>query len=113
MSEEVVREERREMPRVRPASDIVEREDGFHIYMDMPGVRREDLSIDLDKNEVQVSAPAIHGIGLEDTAGSSDGRRYTHVEFGSGVFSRSFTLADNVDRERIKATLTDGVLDLF
>ncbi len=107
MNTQIERKEEQALPRVRPASDIVEREDGFHISMDMPGVRKEDLVIDLNKNEVTVSAPVRH-----DTTGSG-GRRYTHVEFGSGLYVRNFTLADTVDRERIKATLQNGVLDLF
>lgn len=98
---------------MRPASDIVEREDGFHIFMDMPGVRSEDLSIDLNKNEVSVSAPVNTPVEIGDSGPSADGRRYMHVEFGSGIYSRTFTLADTVDRERITASLVDGVLDLY
>lgn len=113
MSEETRKELEREetqVRRLRPASDIVEREDGFHIFMDMPGVRKEDLVIDLNKNEVAVSAPVRHDEALGQEKG---GRRYSHAEFGSGLYSRSFTLADSVDRGKISASLKDGVLDLY
>ena len=113
MSNETERTEARRIPRVRPASDIVEREDGFHIFMDMPGVHKEDLSIDLNKNEISVSAPVKNPMEVGDSGPSADGRRYMHVEFGSGIYSRTFTLADTVDRERITASLVNGVLDLY
>lgn len=101
--------ENTEVRRMRPAADIVEHEDGFHIYMDMPGVKKEDLAIDLNKNEVTVTAPVRYD---EAPGQEKGGRRYTHVEFGSGLYSRTFTLADSVDREKITAGLTNGVLNL-
>ena len=106
MSNEIERNEE-QLRRVRPASDIVELEDGFHIYMDMPGVGKEDLVIDLAKNEVSVSA-AVH----EQYAKEARERSVTHAEFGPGRYVRSFTLADTVDRARIKASVHNGVLDL-
>lgn len=92
-------------PRVRPATDIIEREDGFHIYMDMPGVRRDDLVIDLHENELKVSGKAVHPAQVRTDTLS--------MEFGSGEYARSFTLSDVVDRERIKATMANGVLELY
>lgn len=42
------------LARFRPNTDILEREDGFHIFMDMPGVGKDGLSIDLRENELEV-----------------------------------------------------------
>lgn len=109
-SEKDIARQESQIRRVRPASDIVEREDGFHIFMDMPGVEKGDLAIDLNKNEVTVSAPVRYD---EAPGQEKGGRRYTHVEFGSGLYTRSFTLADSVDREKITASLNNGVLDLY
>lgn len=87
-----------------PSTDILEREDGFHIYMDLPGVEPEKLSIDLEQNELTIrgesSYSAEQGQGLRS-------------EFGPVVYERVFTLSDMVDRENIKAIVKDGVLDLF
>jgi len=91
-------------PRVRPATDIIEREDGFHIFMDMPGVRKDDLIIDLNENELKVSGKAVHPAQVRTDTLS--------MEFGSGEYVRSFTLSDAVDRENIKATMAGGVLEL-
>ena len=95
----------RTYPRVRPATDIIEREDGFHIYLDMPGVKREDLIIDLNENELRVGGKALHPAQVMTSA--------LAMEFGSGEYMRTFTLSDVVDRERITATLKDGVLELY
>ena len=51
MSENTKTEEKG-LPRVKPATDIVETEDGFYIYMDMPGVSKEALVIDLNEDEI-------------------------------------------------------------
>jgi HSP20 family molecular chaperone IbpA len=98
----------RELPRYRPATDIIEREDGFHILMDLPGVKREDLVIDLNDKEVVITAPTDYPAD----PGADGGERYAHVEFGGGEYRRAFTLSDNVDREKIEAKLVNGVLNL-
>lgn len=89
---------------VMPSTDILECEDGFHIYMDIPGVAAEDLSIDLEQNELAIRGKA-HYVA---SAG-----RHIRNEFGPMAYERMFTLSDMVDRENIRATVKDGVLDLF
>ncbi|MCK9239612.1 Hsp20/alpha crystallin family protein [Desulfocurvus sp.] len=92
-------------PRFRQPSDIIEREDGFHIFMDMPGVAKGDLVIDLEDSELVVSGRAC--------AELPEGEKYLEVEFGSCEYRRAFKLSDTVDRERIRASLSNGVLELF
>lgn len=93
------------LPVLRPATDILEREDGYHIYMDLPGVRKDELEIDMQEGEVTVSATSHAPLNPD--------HRQVEMEFGSARLSRTFTLSDAVDRAGIKATLTDGVLELF
>ena len=92
---------------VTPATDILERKDGFHIFMDMPGVSADALSIDLEENEL-----TIRGTSSYSPASDSQ-NRHAAPEFASPVYQRVFTLSDLVDKDKIKATLKDGVLDLF
>lgn len=87
-----------------PPTDILEREDGFHIFMDLPGVAAEDLMVDLEQSELTVSAVS----GYE-----AAGNHAMRSEFGPLSYKRVFTLSDMVDRENIKAAIKDGVLDLF
>lgn len=87
-----------------PATDILECDDGFHIYMDLPGVTPESLSIDLEQNELTVRGESSYGEQLGQTMRN---------EFNAMTYERVFTLSDMVDRENIKAIVKDGVLDLF
>ncbi|MES9996475.1 Hsp20 family protein [Desulfovibrio aminophilus] len=93
------------LPVLRPATDILERADGYWVYMDMPGVNREDLVLDLRETELAVSGKTR---GLP-----SENERFLEVQFGSGEFRQTIALPDIVDRGGIKATLKNGVLELF
>ena len=105
MSEKEVRNNEKSLPRVRPATDILERADGFYVYMDLPGVPKENLVLDLRENELAVSART------EETGGK--GEKYLEVQFGTGEYRRTIALSDMIDREKIKASLMNGVLELF
>lgn len=91
---------------VTPATDILEMEDGFHILMDMPGVKAEDLIVDIEESELTIR-------GASSYMEASNKLRKMHVEFGAMEYQRSFTLSDLVDRDNVKAVLKDGVLRLF
>ena len=88
-----------------PATDILEREDGFHIFMDLPGVAPENLSINLEQNELSIRGAGTYGDGEQGQS--------IRNEFGPLVYERVFTLSDLLDREKIRAAMKDGVLDLF
>lgn len=105
MNQDITKRDAQELPAFVPATDIVEQEDGFHIYVDMPGVPKENLSIDLKEGEVTIE-------GLSNYAPPA-GASALHAEFGAGRFTRTFALSDAVDRNKIKAVLKDGVLNLF
>jgi len=101
---ELVKNDERNMPRYRPATDILEREDGFYIYMDLPGVKREDLLIDLQENELVISG--------KTSMGQAECESYVEMQFGDCEYVRSVSITDIIDRERIKANLDGGVLEL-
>ena len=85
-----VKNEAKPLPRVSPATDILEREDGFYVYMDIPGVRREDLKIDINENELLVTGRAMQGAAEKET--------FLEVQFGPGEYVRAVALSDLVDR---------------
>ena len=106
MSEkEILKQTEKSLPRVRPATDILERADGFYVYMDLPGVPKENLVLDLHENELAVSARTNEFGG--------QGEKYLEVQFGPGEYRRTIALSDMVDREKIRATLKNGVLELY
>lgn len=101
---ETAKTEEKSLPRVKPATDIVETEEGYFIYMDMPGVSKEALIIDLNEDEIKVSGRTSYP--------APDGEKLVHVEFGNGEYYRGFTVSQIVDKARIKASLKNGVLEL-
>ncbi len=78
-----------------PAVDVVEDEGKFELYADLPGVKQEDLDLQVEKDVL-----TIRGERKLERKG----------ERVAGAFSRSFSLPKTVDAEKIVATLKDGVL---
>ncbi|SDB16350.1 Molecular chaperone IbpA, HSP20 family [Desulfonatronum thiosulfatophilum] len=104
MNKDIVQSEAKGLPRMKPATDILETGDGFFIYVDMPGVSKEELIIDLSDDELRIGGKSTYqGVTNENRI---------HVEFGNVEYTRAFTLSHIVDREKIKATLKNGVLEL-
>jgi HSP20 family protein len=88
----------------QPAVDIFERADRITLVADMPGVRPDQLSIDLRDDVLTVRGPV----------GSPEGDKETEVrrEFAWGPYFRQFSLAETIDQGKIEARLNDGVLRL-
>jgi HSP20 family molecular chaperone IbpA len=88
-----------------PDVDIIERKDDIIVMADMPGVDENSVDITLEKNvltiygKVDAEIPEQHRLWLS--------------EYGIGDYQRTFTLSDEVDRNRIQATVKNGVLRLI
>lgn len=87
-----------------PPTDIVETDKELLIYMDMPGVGKEQLSIKLEKN--------VLGINGEIDSTPYKDLKPLYSEYNIGHFSRNFELSNEIDQNGIKANMTDGVLIL-
>ncbi|WP_166828268.1 Hsp20/alpha crystallin family protein [Thalassoroseus pseudoceratinae] len=85
-----------------PPIDIYETDEGLVLHADLPGVSLETLDLQVQDNKLtlfgRVSPPAPPEAQL------------THCEYRVGDFLRSFILSDEVDHDRIRATLNNGVL---
>jgi len=88
-----------------PAVNITESETGFDIELAVPGLKKEDFKINVDKNVLSVSAE----VKQEEAA---EGKNYSKKEFSYNSFSRSFTLPETVDQNNIEAAYIDGILKL-
>lgn len=87
-----------------PDTDILERKDDIVLTADMPGVDEGSVDITLDKN--------VLTIGGKVTPSFPDGYRLALSEYGIGDYERSFTLSNEINRDRIQATMKNGVLRL-
>lgn len=89
-----------------PACEISETEAHYQMSVDLPGVKKEDVKIELNDNTLTISGERKS----EKKAG--DERNVKYVEKYYGTFTRSFTLPTTVDTEKIEARYEDGVLSL-
>ncbi len=87
-----------------PPADVWETEDALAVAMEVPGVAREAVAIELKDDVLRVEARV--------DASKYEGLEPVYAEYGVGHWARSFALSDKVDRERIEARLEDGVLTL-
>jgi HSP20 family protein len=88
-----------------PAVNIAETENEFHIELAVPGLKKEDFKISLDKNVLSVSAE-------KKAENVEEGKKYSKREYSYNSFVRSFTLPESADHGKINAEYTDGVLKL-
>ncbi|MDT3400932.1 Hsp20/alpha crystallin family protein [Mucilaginibacter terrae] len=88
-----------------PAVNVAENETAFDIELAVPGLKKEDFKINVEKDLLTISAE----VKQEE---ATEGKKYTKKEFGYQSFSRSFTLPETVDQNNIEASYTDGILKL-
>ena len=86
-----------------PAVNITESEKAYEIQLAAPGLQKSDFKINVDKNLLSVSVEK-----QEERQESQDS--YTKKEFSYTSFSRSFTLPEVVDYNKIDAAYIDGIL---
>ena len=88
-----------------PAVNITEQSDQYLVSLAVPGMKKDDFKIDVDGNMLTISSQK------EETKEEKD-KRYTRKEYSYSSFTRSFTLADEVNKEKIDARYEDGVLNI-
>ncbi len=85
--------------------EVTEKEKEYDIRAELPGVKKEDLDIDIDKNYLTIRAKKEEEV-------CEDKNAYKKSEFRYGEFSRSVYLPQDIDMEKIDATLEHGVLKI-
>lgn len=88
-----------------PAVNIAETENEFEIELAVPGLKKEDFKINLEKNVLSVSAEKK----AEDV---NENKKFSKREYSYSSFTRSFTLPQSADQNKIEADYTDGILKL-
>ena len=88
-----------------PRVDISESKDSYLIRAEVPGMKKEDFSLEVKDNTLTLS-------GEKKFEQPAEGVEYRRVERVAGKFVRSFTLPELVKHDAIKATYQDGVLEI-
>jgi len=87
-----------------PALNILEKENGFRVELAAPGMAKEDIKVDINKeNQLVISAE-------KKTESEEKQERYLRKEFGYSQFVKMLTLPDDIDKEAISASYEKGVL---
>jgi HSP20 family molecular chaperone IbpA len=87
-----------------PNTDIYETEEALTLVMEVPGVEKKDVSVQLENDVLRVE-------GRIDFA-KYEGLDPVYSEYNVGHYARGFTLSDKIDQDGISAELADGVLML-
>ena len=88
-----------------PVVNTREGEFAYHVDVDLPGVKKEDIKIDVKDNVLTISGERHHKEELKEDD-------YHRIETSFGKFERSFTLPNGSDTENITASNKDGVLEV-
>lgn len=89
---------------LRPPADIFEDADGITVQMDMPGVSKERLALQIKMNQLDVEGDAHIDM--------PQGMEALYADVRSMRYQRTFTLSSELETDKVEATLKDGVLVL-
>ena len=87
-------------------TDVRETEDGYEVEIDLPGFKKDQISLQLENGYLTISA--AKGLDKEE---KKDGRVIRQERY-SGAMQRTFYVGDGVEHEDVKAKFEDGVLKL-
>lgn len=93
-------------PMTNPAVNITENKEEYQMSVAAPGLKKNDFSVDVEGNMLTISSKKEEN--KEEKEGS-----YTRKEYSYSSFCRSFTLPEEVMKEKIEASYEDGVLRLI
>ncbi|MBF0100622.1 MAG: Hsp20/alpha crystallin family protein [Desulfobacterales bacterium] len=85
-----------------PSVDIYENKESIILLADMPGVSSENIDIHLEDNELRIQGHVVRNKNESPIV----------EEYRIGDYSRTFTLTNMIDQDKIQATMKDGVLRL-
>ncbi len=88
-----------------PRMDIVHDDELVYIYLDVPGVRKEDIKLTLQEGVLSIS-------GEKKQPENLDKKAYYKMERAFGSFTRSVSIPVEIDKNSIKAKLENGVLEV-
>lgn len=89
----------------RPEIDVVARDDELDVHVNVPGIRPEEIRVEVDDDLLTISGEHSEQTEEKD-------KRYVRRERRYGSFARTIALPENAKRDEIDATCHDGVLEV-
>ena len=93
-------------PQMQIKMDVKENDGNYTVHADIPGVKKEDIHVTIEGNQVSISAE------VKKEKEEKQGEKVLRSERYYGKVARSFTLAQDVDEATAQAKYADGVLEL-
>lgn len=94
------------VPDIQIKLDVTEDDKNYSVHAEMPGVKKDDIHVTIDGNQVAISAE------VKNEKEMKEGEKVLRSERYYGKVSRAFTVAQDVDEESSSAKYNDGVLEL-
>ncbi len=91
------------VPAFTPKVDIAETDKEFEVQLHIPGVKKDEINIDLNENALSIS-------GERKFENEKNEKNFHSVESYFGSFKRTFHLPDTINRDKIDASYQDGIL---
>lgn len=88
-----------------PKVDVFEDEKAFEVQAAVPGMNKEDFKIDINEDRLTISGERKYSKEKKEN-------NFRSIETSYGSFSRTFTLPDNIDVNKIEASYNNGILEL-
>jgi len=86
--------------------DVKEQDDSYQVHAELPGVKKEDIHVMVEGNQVSISAE------IQKQSETKEGERVLRAERYFGKVSRTFQLEHDIDDTKAQAKFNDGVLEL-
>lgn len=86
-------------------TDIIEKENGYELQIDLPGVKKEDIKIEMNKNLINISVSI-------SKSSDEENKKYIRKERFTGEIKRSFNIGEDIDENNINASFENGILYL-
>jgi HSP20 family protein len=88
-----------------PAVNIVEHKNEYQVSLAVPGMKKDDFRIDVDGNMLTISSE-------KEESREDKEKKFTRKEYNYSSFSRTFTLPEEINKEKIEAKYDEGVLKI-
>jgi HSP20 family protein len=88
-----------------PSIDVAESDKQFEIEVQIPGMKKEDINVNLENGILTIS-------GERSFKNEKEDKKYHKVETRYGSFTRSLQLPESINPESVKATYNDGILSI-
>ena len=86
-------------------TDIIEKESGYELQIDLPGVKKEDIKIEMNKNLINISVSI-------SKSSDEENKKYIRKERFTVEIKRSFNIGEDIDEDNINDSFENGILYL-